>query len=54
MPLSQSRWQAQNDLDKEVIKLDDRINAMYLVQSGGLITIFPDPECGEPQMEICF
>jgi hypothetical protein len=33
---------AQTDLDKEVIKLDDRINAMYLVQSGGLITIFPD------------
>ncbi len=34
----------QNDFDKEVIKLDDRINAMYLVQSGGLITIFPDPD----------
>ncbi|MDX2432571.1 MAG: cytochrome c biogenesis protein CcsA [Bacteroides sp.] len=32
----------QNDLDKEVIKLDDRINAMFLVQSGGLLTIFPD------------
>jgi cytochrome c-type biogenesis protein CcsB len=37
---------SQNDLDKEVIKLDDRINAMYLVQSGGLITIFPDPKSG--------
>ena len=33
---------AQTDLDKEVIKLDDRINAMYLVQSGGMITIFPE------------
>jgi cytochrome c-type biogenesis protein CcsB len=32
----------QTDLDKEAIKLDDRINAMFLVQSGGLITIFPD------------
>jgi cytochrome c-type biogenesis protein CcsB len=27
-----------------VIKLDDRVNAMYLVQSGGLIRIFPQPE----------
>jgi cytochrome c-type biogenesis protein CcsB len=35
---------SQNDLDKEVIKLDDRINALYLVQSGGLIRIFPDSE----------
>ncbi|MFH0757422.1 MAG: cytochrome c biogenesis protein CcsA [Bacteroidota bacterium] len=34
----------QTDLDKEVIKLDDRINAMYLVQSGGMVTIFPDPD----------
>jgi len=33
----------QTDFDREVIKLDDRVNAMYLVQSGGLITIFPDP-----------
>jgi cytochrome c-type biogenesis protein CcsB len=33
----------QTELDREVIKLDDRINAMYLVQSGGLIRIFPDP-----------
>ena len=33
----------RTDLDKEVIKLDDRLNAMYLVQSGGLIQIFPDP-----------
>lgn len=32
----------QNDLDKEVIKLDDRVNALYLVQSGAMITIFPD------------
>jgi cytochrome c-type biogenesis protein CcsB len=37
---------SQNDLDKEVIKLDDRINAMYLVQSGGMITVFPDPNSG--------
>ncbi|MEN8228396.1 MAG: cytochrome c biogenesis protein CcsA [Bacteroidota bacterium] len=35
---------SQTDLDREVIKLDDRLNAMYLVQSGGLITIFPDPD----------
>lgn len=34
---------SQTDLDKEVIKLDDRLNALYLVQSGGLIRIFPDP-----------
>ena len=34
---------AQTDLDKQVIKLDDRINAMFLVQSGGLMRIFPDP-----------
>ncbi|MEN8156956.1 MAG: cytochrome c biogenesis protein CcsA [Bacteroidota bacterium] len=34
---------AQTDLDKQVIKLDDRINAMFLVQSGSLLTIFPDP-----------
>ncbi|MGW8316737.1 MAG: cytochrome c biogenesis protein CcsA [Bacteroidales bacterium] len=33
----------QTELDREVIKLDDRVNAMYLVQSGGLIRIFPDP-----------
>ena len=33
----------QSELDREVIKLDDRVNAMYLVQSGGLIRIFPDP-----------
>jgi len=34
----------QTELDKEVMKLDDRVNAMFLVQSGGLITIFPDPD----------
>ncbi len=34
---------SQTDMDKEVIKLDDRMNAMYLVQSGGLLRIFPDP-----------
>ncbi len=33
----------QTELDREVIKLDDRINALFLVQSGGMITIFPDP-----------
>ena len=32
----------QTELDREVIKLDDRVNALYLVQSGGLIRIFPD------------
>ncbi len=35
---------SQSELDREVIKLDDRVNAMYLVQSGGLLRIFPDPE----------
>jgi cytochrome c-type biogenesis protein CcsB len=33
----------QTELDKEVIKLDDRVNAMILVQSGGLLRIFPVP-----------
>ncbi|RPI43683.1 MAG: hypothetical protein EHM46_03755 [Bacteroidetes bacterium] len=33
----------QTDLDKEVMKLDDRVNAMILVQSGGLLRIFPVP-----------
>jgi cytochrome c-type biogenesis protein CcsB len=32
----------QTELDREVIKLDDRLNAFYLVQSGGLLRIFPD------------
>jgi len=35
---------SQTDLDKEVIKLDDRLNALYLVRSGGLIRILPDAE----------
>ena len=35
---------SRTDLDREVIKLDDRVNALYLVRSGGLIRIFPDPE----------
>ncbi|HER07918.1 MAG TPA: cytochrome C biogenesis protein [Bacteroides sp.] len=33
----------QTELDKEVIKLDDRINALFLVQSGSLLRILPDP-----------
>jgi len=33
----------QTELDREVIKLDDRVNALYLVQSGGMLRIFPDP-----------
>ncbi|MEA3462136.1 MAG: cytochrome c biogenesis protein CcsA [Bacteroidota bacterium] len=33
----------QSELDREIIKLDDRLNAFYLVQSGGLLRIFPDP-----------
>lgn len=36
----------RTELDKEVIKLDDRLNALYLVRSGALLTIFPEP--GEP------
>jgi len=35
---------SQTELDREVIKLDDRVNAMYLVQSGAMIRILPDPE----------
>ncbi|PID92720.1 MAG: cytochrome C biogenesis protein [Bacteroidetes bacterium] len=35
---------AQSDLDKEVIKLDDRVNALFLLQSGSLLKIFPDPQ----------
>jgi len=34
----------QSELDREVIKLDDRVNAMFLVQSGALLRIFPDPD----------
>ena len=34
---------SQTELDREVIKLDDRVNALYLVQSGGMLRIFPDP-----------
>ena len=33
----------QSELDREVIKLDDRVNALYLVQSGGL-----DPYLSRP------
>ncbi len=32
----------QSELDREVIKLDDRLNAFYMVQSGSMIRIFPD------------
>jgi len=32
----------RTELDREIIKLDDRLNAFYLVQSGSLIRIFPD------------
>ncbi|MBN2697555.1 MAG: cytochrome c biogenesis protein CcsA [Bacteroidales bacterium] len=35
---------ARDDLDKEVIKLDDRINAMILLQTGELLRIFPAAE----------
>jgi len=33
----------QSELDRELIKLDDQLNALYLVQSGGMLRIFPDP-----------
>lgn len=33
----------RNDLDKEIIKLDEQINVMYMVQTGELWRLFPDP-----------
>ncbi len=35
--------QERSELDKEVIKLDERINVLYMVQSGDLLRIYPDP-----------
>ena len=38
------RVQDRSDLDKEVMKLDEKINVFYMVQSGALLKIFPDPD----------
>jgi cytochrome c-type biogenesis protein CcsB len=35
------RVQDRTDLDKEVMKLDERINVFYLLQTGGLLKIYP-------------
>jgi cytochrome c-type biogenesis protein CcsB len=36
--------QEKTDLDKEVMKLDEKINVFYMVQTGAFLRIFPDPE----------
>ncbi len=36
--------QDRTDLDKEVMKLDEKINVFYMVQTGALFRIFPDPD----------
>jgi cytochrome c-type biogenesis protein CcsB len=36
--------QEKTDLDKEVMKLDEKINVFYMVQTGGFLRIYPDPE----------
>ncbi len=41
------RVQDRNDLDKEVMKLDDKINVYYMVQTGSLLKIFPDPAAAD-------
>ncbi|HKK62976.1 MAG TPA: cytochrome c biogenesis protein CcsA [Bacteroidales bacterium] len=38
------RVQERTDLDKEVMKLDEKINVFYMVQTGAFLKIFPDPE----------
>ena len=38
------RVQDRTDLDKEVMKLDEKINVFYMVQTGALLKIFPDPD----------
>ncbi|MCF8226361.1 MAG: cytochrome c biogenesis protein CcsA [Bacteroidales bacterium] len=37
------RVQDRTDLDKEVMKLDEKINVFYMIQTGALLKIFPDP-----------
>jgi len=41
------RVQDRDDLDKEVMKLDEKINVFYMVQSGSLLKIFPDPDAAD-------
>ncbi|MEX0981492.1 MAG: cytochrome c biogenesis protein CcsA [Bacteroidales bacterium] len=38
------RVQERTDLDKDVMKLDEKINVFYMVQTGAFLKIFPDPE----------
>jgi cytochrome c-type biogenesis protein CcsB len=38
------RVQERTDLDKEAMKLDEKINIFYMVQTGALLRIFPNPE----------
>ncbi len=38
------RVQDKTDLDKEVVKLDEKINVFYMVQTGAFLKIFPEPE----------
>jgi len=41
------RVQERTDLDKEVMKLDEKINVFYMVQTGALLKIFPDPSAAD-------
>ncbi len=34
----------QNKFDKEIMKVDERINVFYMVYSGMFLTVFPIPE----------
>jgi len=34
---------AREDLDKEVMKLDEKINVYYMVETGSILRIYPDP-----------
>lgn len=37
------RVQERTDLDREVMKLDEKINVFYLLQTGELLRIYPEP-----------
>ncbi len=41
------RVQDRDDLDKEVMKLDEKINVFYMVQTGSLLKMFPDPDAAD-------
>jgi cytochrome c-type biogenesis protein CcsB len=34
----------RDQFDKEIIKLDEKVNIFYMLYSGQLLTVFPDPE----------